>query len=117
MGVVVGWGWWWGFRVSEVSAQVEPPGYVGPCPATLKFVARITVKGGPGVVRYNLPREGFVVEGSIRFESSGTKEVTSDVTLGRIPDASGTLQIDILKPRIQRVKAAYRIRCTSWSGP
>lgn len=125
--ILVGQGWWWGFHVSEVFVQAEPPDYAGPCPATVKFVARITVEGGPGVVRYSLPREERfkdrpyeVAEGSIEFESSGTKIVTSDVTVGkqdRIPGAGGTLQIDIRQPRRGWVKAEYRVRCTSWREP
>lgn len=122
VGVPTGRGWWWGFHVSEVSFRAEPSDYAGPCPVTVKFVARITVKGGPGTVHYLIPRgKPLDSKESIRFESSGTKEVTTDMTFGmpfgkdRPISESGTLQMQILEPHEEWMKAAYRIRCSSWS--
>lgn len=125
VGGPIGWGWWWGFRVSEVSFRAESSDYAGPCPVTLKFVARITVKGGSGVVHYRIPRgeQGDHAKESIRFESSGTREVTTDMTLakasrfGRPSRESGSLQLYILEPHEEEVKAPYRIKCTSWGKP
>ena len=69
--------------VTAATLEAQPESYTGPCPATIKFIGRITAKG-KGTVKYTFTRNdgGIVPTSTIYFDgSAATQTVTNTWTL------------------------------------
>lgn len=107
-----------GFRVEAVLLRADPAEYVGPCPATIRFVGRITALSGSGTVRYKFVRNNEVAteERSLTFDSPGSKEVTTAWKMGgpSYPRLKGSFHIQILYPEeIKSEEVTFEINCES----
>jgi hypothetical protein len=75
-------------RVTAVRLHLEPESYAGPCPGHVQLVGEITTDG-PGTVWYRF-LAGAVShspEGTVTFDSAGTKTVTIEGTFRVTPSA------------------------------
>ena len=103
-------------RVVDVSLVSSPQEFKGPCPATVSFQGKITVAGSPGQIRYQFVNEQGEAtgQGSLQFDSVGTREVqTSRVigTKGRAETYSGWEELRILSPQQYSARAPLRVEC------
>jgi len=105
-----------GPRVSLLALEVDEPRYLGPCPATVKLRARITVDRGSGPVAYQF--RGYTPqrdEGQVYFEGPGTKTVNGTLTFGvsgYARAAEGDLRVRTLDWRGREARADFDYRCT-----
>jgi len=107
-----------GPRVSLLALEIDEPRYRGPCPATIKLRARITVDRGSGPVAYQF--RGYSPqrdEGEVYFEGPGTKTVNGTLTIGvsgYAGAAQGDLRVRTLGWRGREAHADFDFRCTEY---
>jgi WD40 repeat protein len=104
-----------GIRIRDVSVNVAPDSYSGPCPVRVKISANITATGS-GTIIYRFVRSSGYVGGerTLRFETSSTKEVSTTWLFGSrsTSNTSGNFQLEITSPQIYlSKKVSYIIRC------
>lgn len=105
-----------GIRVDEVSLQLTPENYAGPCPATISLSGNIVVVGGSGSITYRFVRSNGSPSSNktLIVDSPGTKEVTSVWRFGgRINhNPLGTFYLEVLSPQQKKSNAVkFNIKC------
>jgi hypothetical protein len=95
------------FQVTNVTAQVTPQQYQGPCPATVTFSGTITVDG-PGTVSYrweHSPGTGTLKQ--ITFAQAGTQTVSQTYTSG----GNDFLELVTVTPNQKIKMASFTVKC------
>jgi WD40 repeat protein len=105
-----------GLRITDLALSVVPDNHSGPCPVGVRISASITAVGS-GTIKYRFVRSGdryIGPERTLRFETSGTKEVSTSWLFGRkAPSTSaGAIQVEItsLQPYLRK-ETTYTIKC------
>jgi WD40 repeat protein len=105
-----------GIRITKVTIDAEPDDYYGPCPVRGKVTAVITVTGS-GTIKYRFGRRGLIAEQerALRFETSGSKQVSTTWKFGgpAYTSLSGSYYLEITSPQpfTSAKDATYNVRC------
>lgn len=111
------------FQVEAVSVEPSPAEYVGACPGTITFTAKIQAVSGRGLVKYRWLRSDGAASPVeyIEFAGPGAGYATTTWTLGdagALPNYAGWQQIEILSPNKKLSnKAEFKLTCSQSSNP
>lgn len=106
------------FQVISATLAASPAAYNGPCPVTIRFTGRITVRGR-GTVRYTFARSDGAT-GPVRtltFNGGSVQTVQTTWTLSH-PSFSGWQSLRILAPNpVESNRAFFRETCRPAAPP
>lgn len=99
--------------------HASPTVYTGKCPATIRFIGKITVPR-LGKLRYRFIRSDHATAPvqTIAFPKAGSKMVSASWRLGGppLPSYTGWMAIQILDMDVESNKAEFRIQCAGLPG-
>ena len=100
------------FRIVEAALRADPPVHPGPCPATIRFTARISALGAGGTVAYRFVRSDGA-SGPVQtvvFQGPASKDVTTTWQLAS--NFEGWQQLVILQPHeMKSNRAGFSVSC------